>query len=194
MSLFVGLPLAVATAAVVWVAVVFNRLVALRQRTHGAWADIDAQLKRRHDLVPSLVETVKGYAAHERQTLEQVTERRGAAVRSAGDGSGPADSQLGNEGALVLALRGLFALAEDYPELRASERFGHLQEQLADIEDRLQNARRYYNAVVCDFNVAQEQFPAVLVARALGFRPGEFFEIESPIERQAVQVDLESWE
>ena len=173
-----------------WLIAIYNRLVALDKRAAGAWADIDAQLKRRHDLVPALVETVKGYAAHERQTLEEVVARRGEAMTSPG-GDAPSGDMAGRENMLAGALRGLFALAEDYPQLRASERFGKLQEQLSEIEDHLQSARRYYNAVVRDSNTAQQRFPDLVVARTLGFRARDFFQLDNPLERNAVKVSLD---
>ena len=173
----------------------YNRLIRLKQRVDGAWADIDAQLKRRHDLVPSLVETVKGYASHERQTLEEVVARRGAAVQAGDHRAGSsAVARVDSENELVRSLRGLFALAESYPDLRASDRFGKLQDQLSDIEDHLQNARRYYNAVVRDFNIAQAKFPDLVVARSLGFNEREFFELDSPLERRSVRVRLDDEE
>lgn len=182
----VGLAAAVVVA---WAVLAYNRLVDLQQRSRSAWGDVDAQLKRRHDLVPALVETVKGYAAHERSTLEEVVERRGTARRAA-DAEAEGTDRARAENGLVGALRHLFALGEAYPELRASERFGTLQQQLAEIENELQHARRYYNAVVRDLNTAVASFPTLLVARPLGFRPGEFFEVDSPLERHAVRVDL----
>lgn len=151
----------------------YNGLVRLRVRSDNAWADIDVQLKRRHDLVPNLVETVKGYASHERGTLEAVIEARSKAMSA----SGPAD-RAAAENALTGTLKSLFALSESYPELRASENFGALQSQLATLEDAIQNARRYYNAVVRDYNTKIQQFPSSIVARAGGFREREFFEID----------------
>ncbi len=169
----------------------YNRLVGLQKRAEGAWADIDAQLKRRHDVIPSLVEVVKGYAAHERETLESVVAMRSAAQQAEGlrlPDAGTAQLENG----LVGALRGLFALAEAYPEIRASERYGTLQSQLSEIEDDLQAARRYYNAVVRDHNTAVASFPAVMIAAPMGFVPREFFEVDNPLERQAVRVDLDA--
>lgn len=174
-----------------WAVWVYNRFVRLQQRAHQAWSDIDAQLKRRHDLVPSLVETVKGYAAHERGTLEEVISRRTVAARAAGT-EGETPERVASETQLVLALRGLFALAEQYPDLKASDRFGKLHDQLAEIEDHLQNARRYFNAVVRDLNTALASFPDVVVGRLFGFQPREFFELDSPLERQAVAVELDT--
>jgi LemA protein len=153
--------------------VIYNGLVQLKVRAESAWSDIDVQLKRRHDLVPNLVETVKGYASHERGTLESVVEARSRAMSA----QGPA-SRAEAENVLTGALKSLFALAEAYPQLRAAESFGLLQQQLAGIEDAIQNARRYYNAVVRDLNTKIQQFPSNLVARTFGFREREFFEID----------------
>jgi LemA protein len=153
---------------------IYNSLVKLRVQADNAWSDIDVQLKRRHDLIPNVVETVKGYAAHERQTLEAVIDARSRAVSV--QAAGPAERGQA-EGALTAALRGLFALAESYPQLRATENFGQLQATLAQIEDAIQNARRYYNAVVRDLNTRIQQFPSNLVAGTFGFRNREFFEI-----------------
>jgi LemA protein len=153
---------------------IYNGLVRLKVQAANAWADIDVQLKRRHDLIPNVVETVKGYASHERQTLEAVINARNKAVSV--QASGPAERSQA-EGALTSALRGLFALAESYPQLRAAENFAQLQGTLAQIEDAIQNARRYYNAVVRDLNTKIQQFPSNIVAGMFGFTPREFFEI-----------------
>lgn len=178
----------VATLAV-WTIVTYNGFVQLQQRAGQAFSDIDAQLKRRHDLVPALVETVKGYAGHERDTLEEVVRRRSEATTLEG-GEAPRSGRQQAENFLAQALRGIFVLAEAYPDLKASDRFAGLQEELADIEDDLQNARRYYNAVVRDFNTALARFPALLVARLFGFARREFFELDSPLERHAVRVEV----
>ncbi len=175
-------------ALVGWLVYIYNRLVALTRRADGAWADIDANLKRRHDLVPALVETVKGYAAHERRTLEDVVKQR-AQVQS--HATPPGASALKAENGLAHALRGMFALAEDYPDLRASERFGTLQTQLSEIEETLQAARRYYNAVVRDLNTQIASFPTVVVAGVLGFARRDFFELDSPLERQVPRASLD---
>ncbi len=151
---------------------IYNSLVKLRERVQGAWADIDVQLKRRHDLIPNLVETVRGYASHERDALEAVVQARNGAVNA----RGPAQ-QGQAEGVLTGALRSLFALAEAYPELKAAGGFRDLQDTLADVEDSIQNARRYYNAIVRDFNTKVQQVPSNLVARTFGFRQAEFFEV-----------------
>lgn len=183
--------LAILALAVIagWGIVTYNRLVDLDQRARQAFSDIDAQLKRRHDLVPALVETVKGYAAHERDTLEEVVARRGEARQVAEAEGTDVEARSRRENGLVHALRGLFALAEDYPELRASSRFGELQEQLAEIENHLQHARRYYNAVVRDLNTRIGSFPDMLVARLTGFGRRRFFELDTPLERHAPAVD-----
>lgn len=162
----------------------YNSLVQLKVRAEGAWSDIDVQLKRRHDLVPNLVETVKGYAAHEQGTLDSVITARSRAMNA----EGPA-ARADAENMLTGALKSLFALAEAYPQLRAVETFGQLQQQLAQIEDAIQNARRYYNAVVRDLNTKVLQFPSNLVARAFGFREREFFEI-AETERSAPNVSF----
>src|SRR3954463_13321280 len=167
--------IAIAIAAVVVLLVVFsyNSLVRLRIQTQNAWSDIDVQLKWRHDLVPNLVETVKGYAAHERGTLDSVTAARTAAV--AAQSAGPAE-RAAAEAQLSTALRGLTVAVEAYPQLQASGGFRDLQQQLAQIEDAIQNARRYYNAVVREFNAKIMQFPSSLIAGSFGFQPREFFE------------------
>ena len=153
---------------------IYNSLVGLNVRAENAWSDIDVQLKRRYDLIPNVVETVKGYAGHERQTLEAVVNARSRAVSV--QNAGPAERSQA-EGALTSALRGLFALAEAYPQLRAAENFGQLQATLADIENAIQNARRYYNAVVRDLNTRVQQFPSNLVAALFAFKNREFFEV-----------------
>jgi LemA protein len=156
---------------------IYNGLVSLRVRADGAWADIESQLKRRHDLIPNLVETVKGYAGHERAVLERVTELRGAAVQAAGPAAASAV-----EPQLSLALRSLFAVAENYPQLRANENFLELQRNLGDIENDIQLARRYYNAVVRDLNTRIETVPSNVVASLFGFAPRSFFQLERPEE------------
>jgi LemA protein len=166
------------------VVALYNSLVRLNVQTDNAWADIDVQLKRRHDLIPNVVETVKGYAGHERQTLEAVINARNRAVSV--KEAGPAERGQA-EGALTTALRGLFALAESYPQLRAAENFAQLQATLGQIEEAVQNARRYYNAVVRDLNTRVQQFPSNLVAGMFGFRNREFFEIPDA-EREVPRV------
>ncbi len=155
-----------------WGLAIYNGLVAMRQRVSQAFADIDVQLKQRHDLVPNLVETVKGYAAHERATLDAVVEARNAAVSA----QGPA-AQAGAENMLTGALRQLFALAEAYPNLKANSNFQELQSELTDIENKLAAARRFFNNAVQEYNTGIQQFPAALFAAAFGFTPREFFEV-----------------
>ncbi len=157
---------------VVFVFFLYNNLVKLRVAADSAWADIEVQLKRRYDLVPNLVETVKGYAGHERGTLEAVIAARNKAMSTTGVGERAAAENM-----LSGALKSLFALSEAYPQLRAAENFGQLQGTLADIEDHIQNARRYYNAVVRDLNTKVAQFPGNLIAGPFGFKPRAFFEI-----------------
>jgi LemA protein len=170
---------------VVWAVATYNGLVSLRNRADGAWADIDVQLRRRHDLVPNLVETVKGYAAHERGTLEDVVRARQQAVSLAG---GTPEERARVEGQLTGMLRSLFALSERYPQLRANENFLGLQNSLQQIEDALQNARRYYNAVVRDLNTRIESFPSNFIARQWRFTKRQYFEIEDEAARAVPQV------
>ena len=161
----------------------YNSLVRLRQRVRNAWGQIDVQLKRRYDLIPNLVETVKGYAAHEKGTLEQVVQARTAAVAAQG-----AAAQAQAENMLTGALRQLFALAESYPDLKANQNFLSLQEELSSTENRIAFARQHYNDIVAQYNTTRLSFPANLFASAFGFGPEEFFEIETPAERGAPQV------
>ncbi len=163
----------------------YNGLVRLKVQADNAWSDIDVQLKRRHDLIPNLVETVKGYAGHEKETLEGVIEARNKAMSAQGPAAkGQAEGQLTN------ALKSLFALSESYPQLRAVESFTQLQNTLQQIEDAVQNARRYYNAVVRDLNTKISQFPSNLVANMFGFQPREFFALGDETEREVPKVDF----
>jgi LemA protein len=179
--------LAVVAAAVVYAIVAFNSLVRTRQMANEAWSGIDVQLKRRSELVPNLVETVKGYAAHERDVLDEVTRLRGAA-RAVPEGDVAARAQA--EGALSGALGRLIVLSENYPDLKASANFLGLQQQLADLENELQMARRYYNGAVRNLNVLVQSFPSNLIAAAFGFSPRDFFELDDAGERNAPQVSL----
>jgi len=165
----------------------YNGLVRLRNQVENAWSQIDVQLRRRYDLIPNLVETVKGYARHEQGTFTQVTEARSRAMQA----SGP-EAQAAAEGDLSRVLKSLFAVAEAYPELRANENFLSLQAELSKIEDAIQNARRYYNAVVRDLNTSCEVFPSNLVAGSFGFSKKEYFELDSESERSAPRVSFES--
>ena len=166
--------LAIAVAALLYAVVVFNNLVRTRQMVNEAWSGIDVQLKRRSDLVPNLVDSVKGYAAHERSVLEEVTQLRGAA-RALPQGDVAARAQA--EGALSAAIGKLFAVAENYPDLKASNNFLELQKQLSDLENELQMARRYYNGTVRNLNVLVQSFPSNLIAGMAGFAPRDFFEL-----------------
>ena len=167
--------------------VLYNKLASLRVRADASWADIDAQLKQRYDLIPNLVETVKGYASHEKGTFERVTEMRAAAINAQG-----VAQQAQAENMLTQALRSVFAVAENYPELRASENFNQLQGSLVEIEDKIQAARRYYNAVVRDYNTAVHVVPSSLVAFLFSFKDREYFELDSEEERKAPKVDFSS--
>lgn len=164
--------LGIVALVAVWGIVTYNGLVAMRQRTDQAYADIDVQLHQRHDLVPNLVETVKGYAAHERETLDAVISARNQATQAQGPGEAAAA-----ETVLTGALGRLFALAEAYPDLKANQNFLGLQRELANVEDKLAAARRFFNNAVQEYNSAIESFPAVLFARSLGFFRREFFDI-----------------
>ncbi len=152
---------------------IYNRLVALRQNVGQAFADVDVQLKQRHDLVPNLVETVKGYASHEQETLEAVIQARNAALSTGGGTSQQAQA----EGALGAALGRLVALSESYPALKANANFQQLQAELSDIENKIAAARRFFNNAVSEFNTSIEQFPAVLFAAPMGFHAKEFFDL-----------------
>src|SRR5580693_5975019 len=163
----------------------YNGLVRLKVTCDNAWADIDVQLKRRYDLIPNLVETVKGYAGHEKGTLEAVINARNRAMTA----MGPADKAQA-ENMLSGALKSLFALSEAYPQLRAVESFTSLQNSLSQIEDTVQNARRYYNAVVRDLNTKILQFPTNIFAGMLGFKQREFFEVSNAAEREAPKVSF----
>jgi LemA protein len=162
---------------------IYNSLVQLRVRADNAWSDIDVQLKRRHDLIPNLVETVKGYAAHEKGTFENIAKYRTAAMQAT---TPEARSQA--EGQLTMALRGLLAVAEAYPQLRASEEFTALQAQLSQTEDNIQNSRRYYNAVVRDLNTKIQSFPTNIMAGMFGFQQRQFFQVDTPADRENVAV------
>ena len=164
--------LGVIVVFVLWIIMIYNQLVAMRQRVGQAFADVDVQLKQRHDLIPNLVETVKGYAAHERGTLEEVVKARNAAMAA----QGPAQ-QAAAENMLSGALRQLFALSEAYPDLKANQNFQQLQGELSDVENKIAAARRFFNNAVQEYNTGIQQFPAVLLAGSLGFTPKEFFDV-----------------
>ncbi len=164
--------LAVIVVFIVWVISIYNGLVTMRQRVNQSFADVDVQLKQRHDLIPNLVETVKGYAAHERGTLEDVVKARNAAISA----QGPAQ-QAAAENMLSGALRQLFALSEAYPDLKANANFQQLQAELTDLENKIAAARRFFNNSVQEYNTGIQRFPAALFAASLGFAPKEFFDL-----------------
>ncbi len=162
---------------------IYNGLVQLRVRADNSWSDIDVQLKRRHDLIPNLVETVKGYATHERGTFENVARYRSAAMAATS-----AADRAQAEGQLTQALRGLLAVAENYPELKANAQFQSLQNSLSGLEEALQNSRRYYNAVVRDLNTRIQSFPSNMIAGMFNFQQRQFFEIADATERAVPSV------
>jgi LemA protein len=170
---------------IIFVIGMYNSLVRLRVQCDNAWSDIDVQLKRRYDLIPNLVETVKGYAGHEKGTLEGVVAARNQAMNT----QGPA-AKADAENVLTSALRQVFALAEAYPQLRAVESFTQLQNTLNQVEDSIQNARRYYNAVVRDLNTKIVQFPSSVIAGMFNITPRQFFEVSAPAEREAPKVSF----
>lgn len=165
----------------------YNSLVTLRVRSDEAWSDIDVQLKRRHDLIPNLIETVKGYAKHESELLEKVTAARTQAIQSAG--ASPAE-QAKNENILSGALKSVFAITENYPELKANQNFLKLQEELASTEDKIQASRRFYNGNVRDLNTKIDMFPSNIIANMFSFQKREFFELEDKSERENVKVSF----
>ncbi len=175
--------LIILAVVVVWLIAVFNGLVRSRYRVREAWSDIDVQLKRRHDLIPNLVETVKGYMSHERGVFEKVTEARARAM-----GAASKDEKLGAENALTNTLKTLFAVSENYPELKANANFLDLQRELADTENKIQAARRFYNGNVMDYNTKTATFPNNLMAGVFGFGKEEFFGLENASEKESVQV------
>jgi len=170
---------------IIWVIGMYNGLVKLKIKVDNSWSDIRVYLKKRYDLIPNLVNTVKGYAAHESETFEKVTQARNAAVAVP-----PGDVQAAAQANQVLggALRGLLAIVENYPDLKANQNFLELQSALQSIEGDLANARRYYNATVRDYNTAIQQFPGVIVANMMGFKAREFYELDNEQEAQNVEV------
>jgi LemA protein len=172
----------------------YNRLVRLRVHTQEAWSDIDVQLKRRYDLIPNLIETVKGYAAHERETLQEVLEARAKAGSLSIDLNDASQADLqalaGAEDGLSGALNKLFAVAENYPDLKANENFLELQRELTDTEDKIQASRRFYNSTVRSYTTAIQTFPTNIIAGQLGFKEQSFFELSDPAEREPVAVNF----
>ena len=185
MSTTAWIVIGIIVAVIAWIIFIYNSLVAMRQRVSQAFADVDVQLKQRHDLIPNLVETVKGYAAHERGTLEAVVQARNAAMAA----QGPAQMAAA-ENQLTGALRQLFALSEAYPDLKANQNFQQLQMELSDLENKIAAARRFFNNAVQEYNTGIEQFPAVMLAGSFGFTRREFFELgeERAVVERAPQV------
>ena len=178
--------LIIVVVLVLYVVFAYNRLITLRNRIKNAWAQIDVQLKRRYDLIPNLVETVKGYAKHEREVFQKVTEARTRAIGAADvKEQGLAENQLAG------VLKTLFAVAENYPELKANQNFLMLQEELAGTEGKIAYARQFYNDNVMQYNILREKFPTNIIAGAFSFGPQDMFEIEVPAEREAVKVKFD---
>ena len=182
----IGLILIIILAAVaLWIIGIYNGLITLKNRVDEAWSDIEVQLKRRYDLIPNLVNTVKGYAAHEKQVFENVTEARSRAM-----GAGTAEDKAKAENMLTGALKSLFAVAEAYPDLKANQNFLELQRELTDTEDKIQASRRFYNGNVRDFNIKIEVFPNNIIAGMLKFTKREFFELQEEAAKEPVKVEF----
>ncbi len=169
------------------VIITYNNLIRLRNRVKEAWSDIDVQLKRRHDLIPNLINTVQGYVKHERETLESVTQARTKAMQARSEG-GDAESQAQAENALSETLKSLFAVSESYPDLKASENFKELQRELTDTENKIQASRRFYNNNVMHFNTKIQSFPVNILANMFSFEKKNFFELEDKSQRENVEV------
>ncbi|MBU1092341.1 LemA family protein [Patescibacteria group bacterium] len=188
MNTFLWVLLILVAVIVLWLIGIFNGLIVLKNRVAEAFSDIDVQLKRRYDLIPNLINTVKGYAEHERELFEKVTEARTAAM---GVPAKDVAEKAKKENALGDTLKTLFAVAENYPQLKANENFLALQEELSDTENKIMSSRRFYNTNVKDFNTKQEVFPSNIVAGMLGFKKAEFFGLEAtPAERENPKVDF----
>jgi len=186
MSVIIGIIVGVIVLLILWIAFMYNSLVRGRNHCTESWSNVDTELKRRYDLIPNLVETVKGYAKYEREVLEQVTRARAAAVASQGS---PA-SQAKDENVLVSGVRQLLAVAEKYPDLKANQNFLKLHTELVNTEDRIQRARRFYNGNVRDYNNRVQAVPSNIIAGMFHFKTEEFFEIENAVERQAPEVKI----
>lgn len=180
--------LAVVALIIIWVIGMYNSLIRTRLHVKESWSAIDTELKRRYDLIPNLVETVKGYAAHESETLEAVVQARNTAVAS----TGSPQQQAQDENMLVGALRQLFAVVEAYPDLKANEGFLRMQQELTVTEDRIQASRRFYNANVRELNTKIEVFPSNIIASMFGITQAEFFEVEDAAQREAPKVSFKS--
>jgi LemA protein len=185
MTIVILVIVAIIVMAIAYTIATFNGLVRLQNRVDEGFSDIDVQLKRRHDLIPNLVETVKGYAAHERQTLENVTNARNTAVAATGP-----EAQAQAENQLTGALRQLFAVAENYPDLKASQNFLELQNEITDTEDKIQAARRFYNMNVRDLNIKVQSFPSSVIANMRSIHERPFFELDEPADRAVPAVSF----
>jgi len=183
MTTFLWIVLAVIAVAIGAIIAMYNGLIRLKVRVDEAWSDIDVQLKRRYDLIPNLVETVKGYASHEQGTLQKVVEARAAAMQA-----GNTAEKAKTENMLSDTLKSIFALAENYPDLKANQNFLELQKELSDTENKIQASRRFYNGNVRDFNTKLQVFPTNIIGNMLGFKDREFFGIEDEKQKEAVQV------
>jgi len=179
-------PLIIIVVIVFWFIGIYNRLVGLRNNVEASWKQVDVQLQKRYDLIPNLVETVKGYAAHEKTVFENVTAARAAAINAQG-----AAAQGQAENMLTGALKSLFAVAEAYPDLKANQNFLMLQQELANIENKIAYSRQHYNDVVRGYNTLQQQFPSNLVAGMASCKPGDYFEIEEPAAREVPKVSFQ---
>lgn len=186
MSIIWWVVIGVAALVVLWLIFTYNRLIKFKNRTQEAWSDIDVQLKRRHDLIPNLVNTVKGYAQHEREVFEKVTQARTQAMNAEG-----AKGKAQAENMLSETLKSLFAVAENYPNLKASNNFLELQRELSDTENKVQAARRFYNGNVRDYNTKLQTFPTNIIANMLGFKEWDYFEIENESEKEPVSVSFQ---
>lgn len=182
----IGIVLVVILAVVFWFIAIYNRLVGLRNNVEASWKQVDVQLQKRYDLVPNLVETVKGYAAHEKEVFERVTQARSQAMNAQG-----AAAQSDAENMLTGALKSLFAVSEAYPELKANQNFLMLQQELAGIESKIAYSRQHYNDVVMGYNTLQQQFPANMVAGMAGSRPAEYFKVEVEAAREVPKVSFD---
>lgn len=183
MNNFLWIVIAIIVIIAIWLISIYNKLITLKNRTNEAWSDIDVQLKRRYDLIPNLIETVKGYATHEQGTLQKVIEARNTAMASSGNLEAKAQA----ENALSSTLKSIFALAESYPDLKANQNFLKLQDELSDTENKIQAARRFYNGNVRDFNIQIEVFPNNLINGMLRFKKFEFFEAQEE-EKKNIEV------
>ena len=186
MSPVILVGVAVALILLIWIVGTYNRFVRLRRHVQESWADIDVELKRRYELIPNLIATVKGYAEYERETIEQVVELRARALEN----HGSAISQAVDESALMIGLKRMFAVVEGYPELKANTQYLALQQELANTEDRIAAARRFYNGNVRDMNVLLESFPAGVIGRKFNFEQATLFELATEAERVVPRVDL----